>query len=152
MGSIPRERAYWQKKCIAWMHCKSLWIKASAKCLKFKLVILQQMLLNHSYSSWVNTFFLPTQSWCQSRGLWAGKCHHHLKFPKQLCETDKRLSVFWDLLLREAVNTGSIQCGQVTSLGSWVSGIVVWFRERPADAQAFQCKSHISNSGFDLWI
>jgi len=22
-----------QKKCIAWMQCKSLWIKASAKCI-----------------------------------------------------------------------------------------------------------------------
>ncbi len=32
MGSIPREHTYW-KKCIAWMHCKSLWIKASAKCI-----------------------------------------------------------------------------------------------------------------------
>ncbi len=31
VGSIPREHTYWQKKCIAWMHCKSLWIKASAK-------------------------------------------------------------------------------------------------------------------------
>ncbi len=29
---IPREHTYWQYKCIAWMHCKSLWIKASAKC------------------------------------------------------------------------------------------------------------------------
>ncbi len=32
VGSIPREHTYWQYKCIAWMHCKSLWIKASAKC------------------------------------------------------------------------------------------------------------------------
>ncbi len=31
MGSIPREHILIQK-CIAWMHCKSLWIKASAKC------------------------------------------------------------------------------------------------------------------------
>ncbi len=33
VGSIPREHTYWQKKCIAWMHCKSLWIQASAKCI-----------------------------------------------------------------------------------------------------------------------
>ncbi len=33
VGSIPREHTYWQYKCIAWMHCKSLWIKASAKCI-----------------------------------------------------------------------------------------------------------------------
>ncbi len=33
VGSIPREHIYWQYKCIAWMHCKSLWIKASAKCI-----------------------------------------------------------------------------------------------------------------------
>ncbi len=33
VGSIPREHMYWQYKCIAWMHCKSLWIKASAKCI-----------------------------------------------------------------------------------------------------------------------
>ncbi len=32
VGSIPREHTYWQYKCICWMHCKSLWIKASAKC------------------------------------------------------------------------------------------------------------------------
>ncbi len=35
VGSIPREHTYWQyKKCLARMHCKSLWIKASAKCIK----------------------------------------------------------------------------------------------------------------------
>ncbi len=33
VGSIPREHMYWQKKCITWMHCKSLWIKASDKCI-----------------------------------------------------------------------------------------------------------------------
>ncbi len=25
------------KKCIAWMHCKSLWIKASAKCININI-------------------------------------------------------------------------------------------------------------------
>ncbi len=28
---------YWQYKCIAWMHCKSLWIKASAKCINVRM-------------------------------------------------------------------------------------------------------------------
>ncbi len=32
VGSIPREHTL-IKKCISWMHCKSLWIKASAKCI-----------------------------------------------------------------------------------------------------------------------
>ncbi len=38
VGSIPREHTYWQYKCIAWMHCKSLWIKASAKYGNGKLI------------------------------------------------------------------------------------------------------------------
>ncbi len=42
VGSIPREHMYWQKKSITWMHCKSLWIKASAKCINVNL---------HSYLS-----------------------------------------------------------------------------------------------------
>ncbi len=34
VGSIPREtHVLTKKKCIASMHCKSLWIKASAKCI-----------------------------------------------------------------------------------------------------------------------
>ncbi len=32
VGLIPREHIL-TKKCIAWIHCKSLWIKASAKCI-----------------------------------------------------------------------------------------------------------------------
>ncbi len=39
VGSIPREHMYWQKKCITWMHCKSLWIKASAKCINININI-----------------------------------------------------------------------------------------------------------------
>ncbi len=31
-GFDPREQ-HSDKTCIAWMHCKSLWIKASAKCI-----------------------------------------------------------------------------------------------------------------------
>ncbi len=38
VGSIPREHTYWQYKCISWMHCKSLWIKASGKC-KLRMLI-----------------------------------------------------------------------------------------------------------------
>ncbi len=30
---VPREHTYWQSKCKAWMHCKSLWIKVSVKCI-----------------------------------------------------------------------------------------------------------------------
>ncbi len=34
MGSIPRESKSWSKvKTVTWMQCKSLWIKASAKCI-----------------------------------------------------------------------------------------------------------------------
>ncbi len=32
VGSIPREHIL-TKKCIAWVHCKSLWTKASDKCI-----------------------------------------------------------------------------------------------------------------------
>ncbi len=39
VGSIPREHMYWQYKCITWIHCKSLWIKASAKCINVKFVM-----------------------------------------------------------------------------------------------------------------
>ncbi len=31
---------YWQYKCITWMHCKSLWIKASAKCINVNVIII----------------------------------------------------------------------------------------------------------------
>ncbi len=34
VGSIPREHMYWPNNFfLTWMHCKSLWIKASAKCI-----------------------------------------------------------------------------------------------------------------------
>ncbi len=39
VGSTPRKHTYWQYKCIAWMHCKSLWIKASAKCIHVNVVL-----------------------------------------------------------------------------------------------------------------
>ncbi len=38
VGLILREHMYWQYKCIAWMHCKSLWIKASAKCINVNVI------------------------------------------------------------------------------------------------------------------
>ncbi len=37
LGFIPREHTY--KTCITWMHCKSLWIKASAKCINVNVNI-----------------------------------------------------------------------------------------------------------------
>ncbi len=34
MGSIPRESKSWSNvETVTWMQCKSLWIKASAKCI-----------------------------------------------------------------------------------------------------------------------
>ncbi len=50
VGSIPREHMYWQYKCITWMHCKSLWIKASDKC------------INVNVSEWVSECVLHTFS------------------------------------------------------------------------------------------
>ncbi len=41
--------AYWQKKCIAWMHSKLLWIKASVKCIKVNVNLIY--LISTSYSS-----------------------------------------------------------------------------------------------------
>ncbi len=35
-GFDSQEKHILMKKCIAWMHCKSLWIKASAKCINVK--------------------------------------------------------------------------------------------------------------------
>ncbi len=37
VGSNPRKHKY--KTCITWMHCKSLWIKASAKCINVNVLI-----------------------------------------------------------------------------------------------------------------
>ncbi len=34
------------KTCIAWMHCKSLWIKASAKCININVIIYLVFCLN----------------------------------------------------------------------------------------------------------
>ncbi len=43
VGSIPREHMYWQYKCIA---CKSLWIKATAKCINVKRNVLLNSYMN----------------------------------------------------------------------------------------------------------
>ncbi len=53
VGSIPREHTYWQYKCIAWMHCKSLWIKASAKCIN---VNVNNNTKSNSEFKYINTF------------------------------------------------------------------------------------------------
>ncbi len=38
MGSIPRESKSWSNvKTVTWMQCKSLWIKASAKCINVNI-------------------------------------------------------------------------------------------------------------------
>ncbi len=40
MGSIPRESKSWSNvKTVTWMQCKSLWIKASAKCINVNVNI-----------------------------------------------------------------------------------------------------------------
>ncbi len=41
MGLIPRESKSWSnvKKTVTWMQCKSLWIKASAKCINVNVTI-----------------------------------------------------------------------------------------------------------------
>ncbi len=45
VGSIPREHIYWQnKKCLTLMHCKSLWIKASAKCINVNVNMHEKLL------------------------------------------------------------------------------------------------------------
>ncbi len=38
----------WTKKCIAWMHCKLLWIKASDKCQNYWFLLLHHFLINGS--------------------------------------------------------------------------------------------------------
>ncbi len=43
-----REHTYWHKISIAWMHCKSLWIKASAKCINVKVLSQGTVYQGHS--------------------------------------------------------------------------------------------------------
>ncbi len=41
MGSIPRESKSWSNvKTVTWMQCKSLWIKASAKCINVNVNVM----------------------------------------------------------------------------------------------------------------
>ncbi len=49
VGSIPREHTYWQYKCITWMHCTSLWIKASAKCINVNVTSLMSRFTLFNY-------------------------------------------------------------------------------------------------------
>ncbi len=40
MGSIPRESESWSNvKTVTWMQCKSLWIKAFAKCINVNVML-----------------------------------------------------------------------------------------------------------------
>ncbi len=54
VGSIPREQTY--KKGIAWMQCKSLWMKVSAKCINVNVNVFEQDLnssdVNVHLESW----------------------------------------------------------------------------------------------------
>ncbi len=48
---------YWQYKCIAWMPCKSLWIKVSAKCIN---VNVNDCRINYFGEVWTNLETLLT--------------------------------------------------------------------------------------------
>jgi len=77
VGSIPRELMYWLNNSLTWMHCKSLWIKASTKCINInvgeqlmwcyiylsrsalmkKLIYVLDYLRFNTFSFWVNCSF-----------------------------------------------------------------------------------------------
>ncbi len=49
------------KKCIAWMHCKSLWIKVSAKCINVIIIIKKKqclVLVHQCHSSIISSYFM----------------------------------------------------------------------------------------------
>ncbi len=76
MGSIPREHTYWQK-CIAWMHCKLLWIKAYAKCITVIKSSLVQAWISLTLSTCLSTDFLyssPRSNPIQSRDVADCRC------------------------------------------------------------------------------
>ncbi len=60
VGSFPREHMYWQKKCIT---CKSLWIKASAKCINVNVYIYTHtviLALTHITNTSLHTDVFPS--------------------------------------------------------------------------------------------
>ncbi len=67
MGSIPREHMYWQKKCITWMHCKSLWIKASDKCIN---VIDAFHFVMYLYSTFLSPYLDLYFYWASHSAFW----------------------------------------------------------------------------------
>ncbi len=68
VGSIPKEHTYWQYKCIAWMHCKSLWIKASAKCIN---VNVNSLLKTSKLRTWITGTVVW---WDQDKLIWFRWC------------------------------------------------------------------------------
>ncbi len=50
---VPREHIYWQYKCIAWMHCKSLWIKASAKYINVNVNVWRRAEITFGHLLWL---------------------------------------------------------------------------------------------------
>ncbi len=68
MGSIPRESKSWskcKKKTVTWMQCKSLWIKASAKCINVNVNVAHSISTLH-----------PIRSLKHALSLLSGKTHH----------------------------------------------------------------------------
>ncbi len=63
---------YTDKKCIAWMLCKSLWIKASAKCINVNVNVI--------FSSSNHKHICSNDHWHCHLLIWGkwGKMHHHL--------------------------------------------------------------------------
>ncbi len=50
MGSIPRESKSWSNvKTVTWMQCKSLWIKASAKCINVNVNVKEVSYAHEDY-------------------------------------------------------------------------------------------------------
>jgi len=53
-----------KKKCIAWMHCKSLWIKASAKCINVNDVSVESQMfhsIREQIHNWDNCWYVVRQ-------------------------------------------------------------------------------------------
>ncbi len=66
VGSIPTEHILTKKNCIAWMHCKSLWIKASAKCINVNV----NVWIIERFLSAVWTLILTAPIHCRGSNWW----------------------------------------------------------------------------------
>ncbi len=70
MGSILRESKSWSKcKTVTWMQCKSLWIKASAKCINVNVNV-----TGGRYLLWLQLLYCTSWTHAVScRQLWIGE-------------------------------------------------------------------------------